>query len=363
MNDDNVNLTHLAFEISQDATKANQCTQWDKFGGYEWSEILQSQPQLRKIADKNKAWPKLGSYDWQRLICKQPYFMNAYLKYRTQDMTADDWLQVLKSHPQFLDICPAAVVPPEDNAGWGKYFTFGNWLELLIKQPQLEDEVPWDMETFDKDKDEFIGAWLKLIAVHPHFAWRLDWTRAVNCLDGEVWKDLLRANRKYEKYCPWATLPAIEWWPLFKYCPQYFEKCRCASEVPARAWGYLLCQRPELSERFHGWSQLTDSEWAFILKRQPRLANKCPCLDKVEKLQEKEIDTPIDSPIGTVVPAIGTVVPAIGGFLTAFRSLFGGSCDMNMLEDYDFHQQRRASSQKEKELPSSIRSIFALYDN
>lgn len=291
MKKDNKDIDEMVNEICQDATKAELCTQWKEFNGFQWARILTLQPQLSKMADKYSAWVKLDNFDWCHLLCEQPDFMNAYLKYKTEDMTAENWLRILKLHPQFLNICPAASALSENEKGWCYYFTFGDWLELLAEQPQLEDKAPWESEKVGDEQDETVDAWLKLIVAQPHFARRFDWSRAKNCTDGEIWKDLLLQNREYEKYCPWDKLPAVEWWPLFKYCPQYFEKCQCASEVPPRAWGYLLCQRPELAERFFRWSQLTVNEWASLLKRQPQLTKECPCIDKVKELPEDEFDT------------------------------------------------------------------------
>ncbi len=116
------------------------------------------------------------------------------------------------------------------------------------------------------------------------------WEQLVQCNDGDEWRKLIATHPEAAAHCPWQSFDVCEWWPFFKYLPQYFEKCHCPDEVPPRAWAYLLCQRPELADRFNRWSELTEKECASLLKFQPTLAEYCSCLEKAQELTPEAFD-------------------------------------------------------------------------
>lgn len=117
-----------------------------------------------------------------------------------------------------------------------------------------------------------------------------NWSQLADCTDGDQWRKLITARPEAAEHCPWQSFDVCEWWPIFKYLPQFFEKCPCPSEVPPRAWAYLLCQRPELAPQFDRWDELTVKEWASILQYQPALAEHCPCLEQAKELAPQEFD-------------------------------------------------------------------------
>lgn len=117
-----------------------------------------------------------------------------------------------------------------------------------------------------------------------------DWAMLTECTDGDEWRKLIEVHPVAAEHCPWRQLDVCEWWPIFKYLPQYFEKCDCPGEVPPRAWAYLLCQRPELAPQFDRWNELTDKEWASLLQRQSALAEYCPCPEQAKALTPDQFD-------------------------------------------------------------------------
>ncbi len=176
---------------------------------------------------------------------------------------------------------------------------FEEWLEKLIENPELETEVPWESEEIGKfNEGMLVQKWLELIAVHPQFASRLDWSRAGACTDAEVWRKLLPEHVEYEKYCPWSAFKPIDWWVFFKYLPSYYEKCPCPKEVPVRAWAYLLCNRPELATQFDRWEAFSPPVWASLLKYQPELAEHCPCLEEAKACDVEWNDECLRFPTG-----------------------------------------------------------------
>ena len=275
--------------IMQYPETARNCTRWDEFDNYDWCRLIKEQPALAEFADKANAWEKLENYNWRELVSENPSFLKHFKKNKKEDFDALDWLEILKKQPQLFSECPATVRLPTDEDPYGKYFTFSNWLELLIEQPDLEDKMPWGEEpSVEEDYDENIEQWLRLIAAQPRFEGRLDWSRATNCNNGEIWKDLIKSNPKHAKVCPWSKFTPLDWWPIFKYCPQCFNECECPDKVPARAWAYLLCNRPELADKFDRWNEITVPEWASLLHYQPSLRYKCPCLEKVKKINVED---------------------------------------------------------------------------
>ena len=168
--------------------------------------------------------------------------------------------------------------------------TFEEWLDCLIDEPERASEVPWESAPTEGFEAELlVGKWLELIAAHPQFAQRFDWRQARHCTDSKLWAKLLSGHIEYEKYCPWERFSPMEWWMFFKYLPRYFEKCSFPEKVPARAWAYLLCHRPELADRFDRWQEFTPAVWAGLLHFQPELSSRCPCLQEVRALDYDDL--------------------------------------------------------------------------
>ncbi|MBQ4480392.1 MAG: hypothetical protein II943_07115 [Victivallales bacterium] len=124
------------------------------------------------------------------------------------------------------------------------------------------------------------------------------WEQLAEFTDGEEWRKLIVVRPEAADHCPWEKLDVCEWWPFFKYLPQYFEKCACPAEVPARAWAYLLCTRPELATQFDRWNDLTPAEWHSLLQRQPTLAEHCPCLEQAHAITSDDFSDGLTFPTG-----------------------------------------------------------------
>ena len=151
-------------------------------------------------------------------------------------------------------------------------------------------KVPTDLNEILQNDDPVRQLFARLVA-NPHEEITPDeWSQLVDCKDGDEWRKLIVARPESAEHCPWVDFDVCEWWPIFKYRPQYFEKCPCASEVPARAWAYLLCQRPELAQKFNGWNELTVKEWSSLIRLQPALAEYCPCLPQAKTLTPQDFD-------------------------------------------------------------------------
>ena len=257
------------FVIDANPKIAEYCTKWQNFSADTWAQLLLSLP--ADYENMCHCWDQFTEYQWNWLLCEHPQYFKHYSTltfdtvYDPRRLTSFSWCSILQTQPSLLKDCPCL-----------DEFDFSLWSRLLQKQPLLANHCPWNLGV-DKSCAQ---AWIELITVQPQFASKLDWNIGQSCTNGLSWAKLLKGAPQYVVYCPWEKLEPLEWMPLFKYVPEYAEKCSCWEELPIRAWGYLLAQRPEFASRFTRWQEIPAEIWASLLSRQSIFADRCNCWEQ-----------------------------------------------------------------------------------
>ena len=258
--------------------------------GYGWSRLLIDNPGKEILCDKHNGW---------------------------KAMSGDDWLELLKIHPQFMAKAEShvngvsALIALDAGraasfSAW-KSFGGGEWLAILSEVPQLSHEC-------DKAEGWRLFSpknWTYLLKVCPQFECKLneysDWSKI-------EWYILLASQPQFARYCDglnqWEKLndcipPGSEWAYLLSKQPQFIDKCdsvdgwhfKCEDDDDVLEltpdgelrtikntlwigynWRILLEEQPRLAyklDELGAWECLDGNDWFSLLKKRPEFAVKC----------------------------------------------------------------------------------------
>ena len=117
------------------------------FDAYNWSNILQKQPQL--INECNKI-NELTPYNWASILRKQPKLIKYCDK---NELTSNTWAYILTEQPKLIKYCNKIDSIPDHDL-----------LDILIKQPELINKCNNNFTTFT------IYKWVELLRKQPKLA-------------------------------------------------------------------------------------------------------------------------------------------------------------------------------------------------
>ena len=193
------------------------------------------------------------------------------MKRNTEHLEMQFWPQTIICHPELEDSCPWEKLGP---TAWHdillehpecirhapkkitqSFMTVNQWLEVLIRHPELEPYLPTGRTFLGKDSAVIGKLWGELLARHPQFA----------------------------KFHPWKHLRNTDWVCVLSQQPQFIDNYdNDRGEKPA--WSHTLgssdmaaiiaCQ-PGLFEHFSA-NDFPGHAWQTILFNQPQFCDRCP---------------------------------------------------------------------------------------
>ena len=226
-NDLFINETGNSTKEKYDAGKYD----FENLTGEQWSQLLCKHPEY---ADKCH-WSELNSEDWSKLLAVQPQFAEH----------CTDWFYLL---PQFAHICRW-----ETFSGW-------KWAMLLVRFPELADKCDWKKLNSDD--------WCHLVYWQPQFKKNYYYkkTKAAEFIKAQwngIWNSLW-----FMKHCIWLKIKPV----ILKK----FLKMAVIIDIDiltGREWAELLYDHPEL-ELICDWESFNEFDWVWILSKNPWYASK-----------------------------------------------------------------------------------------
>lgn len=194
----------------------------------DWVELLREQPEL---ADRCEKWSSFSSFNWRRLLTKRPQFANRCDKWK--DIDAYDLREILIAHPQFAYLCDWEKFYEGELERPGYRWFGGQWADVLIARPQFADKCDWNRL--------HAHTWAKILSVHPQFFTGCPWEK----FDGYDWSTLLSSQPQFACQCDWEKLNAGAWYSLLKEQPQFEDKCTKWDEFGVYDWSQLLEAQPQ----------------------------------------------------------------------------------------------------------------------
>ena len=194
-------------------------------------------------------------------------------KYDFENLTGEQWVQLLCEHPEFADKCDWDNLYPHE---WSKLLavqpqfvekcklldklddiSIYDWVDVLKKQPQLFEY--YNYSAFDG------WAWARLLNTHPQFS---DKCNKWDDFSGDDWCILLKSQPQFAETCDWSKLNKMQCAYIVYDQPQLISYCN-AEDFDGWDWTHILYKQPQLSE-YCSWEKLDDRNWAILVRFQPQ---------------------------------------------------------------------------------------------
>lgn len=184
-------------------------------------------------------------------------------------------------------------------------------LEELQNHPELAGHPGYELDVLQREGELY--AWFLLLMTQPQLAPPPEWWNDLWRWSSLPWGQLLAAQPRFEKYCPWESVSRLELVELALLAPEIFARrfpggrwrdlCLFLTtpewrhlliDVPdaekhldmdavreklsADDWLCVLAFRPQLAKYFD-WATVENRfsvYWAYLLRRQPQFADRCP---------------------------------------------------------------------------------------
>ena len=156
------------------------------------------------------------------------------------ELSADDWLELLIAHPEFSGKCTTDV--------W-RQFNELDIRELLCKRPQFADKCNLNILT--------PYFWVDILCEQPQLSDKCDWRH----WGGGDWATLLRHQPQSADKCEWAKLKCADWLRLLEKQPQFRDRVSMEElgDISSRLWNE--------SDR-----EVFDWWWDYLLRSQPQFS-------------------------------------------------------------------------------------------
>ena len=264
----------------------------------DYSHLLRMSPELwgffpqiaaRKIiadptyATKCKCWEFFKPNDWVQILKKHPQFINKFYDYNKVPLAKKSWDKILKAQPQLAPHCPRTWVdemitnPSKVNDSYCWYaLNVDDWIRLLKSCPKLGKNC--------ENWTQFVPYnWIKLLKVQPIFA---EHCAIAYQFSRKEWVELLKAQPKFAKFCQhWKETKLDPTTPfVFEDTSEFRdEELLQIMKVRPELWIYShklaikrICQNPKEAKKCICWEAFTVDDWFELLNAQPKFLQKCP---------------------------------------------------------------------------------------
>ena len=208
---------------------------------YGLSEVLKVYPEAINIIDKNK----ITIHDWLNILKDNPNLINICPK--VKEFTIDDKIELVSDQIQFKYMLTSVIDAIKINYA----ARTSSLLKLVIKQPQLIDELKINLKIFNAYD------WASILEEHPNLIDKCDKINEFNIVN-------------------WIGI-------LIKH-PKLFNYCNKINEFDVEDLDYLLSRKPELINKYDVNVNLSGKTILKLAKKYPDF------IEKINNNNTTEID-------------------------------------------------------------------------
>ena len=256
----------------------------------DWSNILQKQPNL---FDKCKVVDDFTSNNWETILSEQPQlafrYRNIYKEFNLYNMSY--LIEKSKKILNYIDINKikidkmylSNIIPiyPEIIKILDKKtinsISLINWLNMIEINPNLIDICPKTIN--NKVYSNYPNNIINLVAKEPKFKYLLP---SINNIPEHLLVNLVIKQPQLveELNINLDMFDVYQWGNILKKQPRFIDRCKILNKIPSYNsslidWVSIISEQPKLIDYCKKINEFNGLEWVTILKKQPQLVDKC----------------------------------------------------------------------------------------